>query len=738
MINISKHSLAFVLSRRITLTELERASALMVNDYRDGFSVDVSGLRRGLHFVSLEYSCSEPLVGPHLNWQNDEREGDDEVFIFEHGNRREIFGTVHIGPQTHTLHFYPSRLATTVEITRASVRPITEFARQWIYGVAYVQWKMFGLPWLIDNTWGQFRNKLKSLSQAEKNSGYPAWWQTYGRCPEAELNRQRTAAPVGPLISVVLPTYRPRLDLLEQAVNSVRDQTYDRWQLCICDDGSGDTALAKYLADLSAGDSRIKVVTRSDNGHISAATNDSIALAEGEFIGFLDHDDMLAPNALYEYVAVTNTNPELQVLYSDEDIVDDEGSPINGHFKPDWNYDLARSINYACHFLMIKSTLIRACGGLREGMEGAQDFDLLLRVTERIPREAIHHVPKILYHWRATAGSTAAGVANKPYAAKAGVKALAQHLERMEIAAVAEHSEIEPAYRVRYVPGDTHPAVSIIVPTYNNVRALRNCIRSVLELTDYSNYELLIVDNRCDDGATLEYLSTIATDNRVRVLSYPHPFNFSAINNFAVAQTDADIILMLNDDTEVRHRDWLQEMVSQAQRSEVGAVGAKLFYANDRIQHAGVLLGLGGDQIAGHAFKGRHKNEVGSLARTRLVQEYSAVTGACLAVSREKFLDVGGLDEQNLAVAYNDIDFCLKLQEAGYRNIWTPYAQLYHFESYTRGPDSTAETIDRYQSEADYMRTRWSHKLSSDPNYNCNLSRGLYNFELAWPPHSCS
>jgi glycosyltransferase involved in cell wall biosynthesis len=728
MIAMSKHSLAFVLSRRITLTDLEMAAAVRVNDHRDGFSVDVAGLRRGLHFVSIEFTFSEPLVGPLVSWQDHEREGQDEVFIFEHGNKHEIFGTVLIGPHTRTLNFYPSRLATTVKITRASVRPMTEFARQWIYGVAYVQWKMFGLPWLIEKTWGSLLSRIKSLYQPVQNAGYAAWWQTYGRCSVAELDAQRIAAPVGPLISIVLPTYRPRLDLLEQAVASVREQTYPHWQLCICDDGSADPALDKYLNVISADDSRIKIISCAENGHISVASNTAIALAEGDFIGFLDHDDLLTPNALYEYVAVTNANPELQLLYSDEDIVDDEGSPINGHFKPDWNYDLARSINYVCHFLMIKSALVRACGGLREGMEGAQDFDLLLRVTERIPREAIHHVPKILYHWRATAGSTAAGVANKPYA-------LAQHLERMEIAAVAEHSEIETAYRVRYVAGDTHPAVSIIVPTYNNVRALRNCIRSVLELTDYTNYELLIVDNRCDDVATLKYLSFIASDARIRVLGYPHPFNFSAINNFAVAQTDADIVLMLNDDTEVVHGNWLQEMVSQAERPEVGAVGAKLLYANNRIQHAGVLLGLGGDQIAGHAFKGRHKNEVGALARTRLVQEYSAVTGACLAVSREKYLAVGGLEEEHLAVAYNDVDFCLKLLDAGYRNIWTPYAQLYHFESYTRGPDSVAETIDRYQAEADYMRTRWSHRLASDPHYNRNLSRGLYSFELAWPPY---
>ena len=267
------------------------------------------------------------------------------------------------------------------------------------------------------------------------------------------------------------------------------------------------------------------------------------------------------------------------------------------------------------------------------------------------------------------------------------------------------------------------------------MRVLRNCIRSLFEVTDYPDFEVVVVDNGSDDDAALEFLSRLATRDGVRVLAYAEPFNFAAINNFAVAQCSADVVLLLNNDTEVLHADWLREMVSQAVRPDVGAVGAKLLYANDRIQHAGVLLGMGGDGIAGHAFKGRHRDEAGPQARTRLVQEYSAVTGACLAVTRARYMEVGGLDQDNLAVAYNDIDFCLRLRELGYRNIWTPYAQLYHYESYSRGPDSASQNVDRYRAEADYMRRRWGSVLARDPHYSPNFARGLYSFELAWPPY---
>ena len=733
-----RHSLAFLLSRKTNLLNSAGPRDTVIRSGSDRFTFDVSGLRRGLHFISLRYRAEPPFMGPRVCWESDADEGDHEVFVFEAGSGRELFGTVLIAEGVHSLHFYPSRLESRCFLDSVTIRPITEFARERIYGVPYVQYKMFGLKWLLGRLLADAWARLRRRPRENRDSGYGQWWESHGRCPTEELARQagdETLPGEAPLISVVLPTFKPNRELLEAAVQSVVAQTYPRWQLCICDDASGDLSLTEYLEHLAASDERISVCSREKNGHISAATNDALALATGEFVGFLDHDDLLTPDALYRYARAIRDNPALELLYSDEDLVSEEGEPVNGHFKPDWNPDLARSINYLCHFLVVRRARVAAVGGLRTGFEGAQDYDLIQRVSEDLAADRIHHIPRVLYHWRAAAGSTASGVDNKPYAAESGLKALAETLRRTGLDAVAEASEIPTAYRVRYRLPDPAPAVSVIVPTRDELRVVRNCLRSVLELTDYPRYEVVIVDNGSSEPDTLAWFEEVARDERVRLLRWDQPFNFSAINNFAVDACDSDVVVLLNNDTEVLNSGWLEELVTQAIRPEVGAVGAKLIYANDRLQHAGVILGLGGDGIAGHAFKGRHRNEVGSLARTRLVQEYSAVTGACLAVARDKYLQVGGLDEVELAVAYNDVDLCLKLRDLGYRNIWTPYAQLYHYESYTRGPDTADHAVERYTAEAATMRNRWSHLLDHDPCYNPNLSRGLYSYELAWPPH---
>ncbi|MFV8819966.1 glycosyltransferase family 2 protein [Haliea sp. E17] len=731
-----RHSMAFVLSRRIDLSGFLPGGPVQVESHHDCLEFDVSGVRRGLYFLSLKYRSAPALMGPRVRRVTPGGESDAEVFLFENAAADEVFGTVLLDADTDSLRFYPSRLASAVDVERVTIRPITEFARKRIYGVPYVRFKVFGAGWFFRDIAGQLLRGIKTLWRRPTSRGYADWWEIHGRCSDAELQQQRESAPrfaLQPLVSIVLPTFRPDMKLFTRAVESVRGQSYGNWQLCICDDASDSQVLSDYLAQLAASDPRIDCVTRAQNGHISAASNTALALARGEFVGFLDHDDSLAPNALYEYVEALNRAPATTLLYSDEDVVDQDGRPLNGHFKPDWNFDLLRAINYVCHFLVVKRDLLQAVGGLREGFEGAQDHDLLLRLAEHCSREHIVHIPRVLYHWCAAEGSTAQTTENKPYAAQAGLRALAGHIERLQLAADAEPSEISTAYRVHYRLPDPPPSVSIIIPTRNDLRVLGNCLRSLREVTAYSRFEVVVVDNNSDDPQTLGFLQSEETAGRLRVLRYPGAFNFSALNNFAVAQCDSDVVVMLNNDTEVLNPDWLAELVSQAMRPGVGAVGAKLLFANDRIQHAGVVLGLGGDGIAGHAFKGRHRNEVGSLARTRLVQEYNAVTGACLAVRRERYLEVGGLDEANLAVAYNDVDFCLRLRERGYVNLWTPYAQLYHFQSYSRGVDSSEQNIQRYTREAQYMRRRWGQRLVADEYYNPNLSRGLRSFELDWP-----
>lgn len=714
-----------------------------IESEKDCIRLDVSHLERGLYFLSIKHESDYPLTGPRVLVARPHFETSDHIYTFVRRDQGEFFGTVLIVNEIEAINFYPSKLPCKVRITGCSVRRINSFARDYIYGETFVRWKIFGPAWTWERSKQELHDWFSRLLKGGKDDSYATWWRLYGKPSEADLLGQQqlasgwTEASVSgemlPRFSIVMPVYKTPLNYLREAIDSVRQQTYPHWQLCICDDGSASPALTDLLAEFAASDRRIRYTSHDNNQHISAASNSALAMAEGDYVAFLDHDDSITPNALFEMATAIRANPQLQLLYSDEDVVDPQGDPVNPHFKPDWNYDLERAINYACHFLVVRRGLIEQCGGLRVGFEGAQDFDLVLRVTEKLQREQIGHIKKVLYHWRAAEGSTALDSAEKPYAADAGVKALAEHLVRSNIPGVASKAEIPTTYRVQYDLPEPPPRVSIIIPTHNNLRVLRNCVDKLLEHTIYTNYEVIIIDNRSDDPATLAYLEMVESP-AVRVLKFAEPFNFSAINNFGVEHSHADIVVLLNNDTEVCNGDWLNELVSQASRPEVGAVGAKLFYAEDRIQHAGVLLGMGPDRVAAHAFKGFHRDEVGSLARTRLVQEYHAVTGACLAVSRAKYLEVGGLDADNLAIAFNDVDFCLKLVNAGYLNIWTPYAQLYHYESYSRGYDVTDEKRARFEQERDYMHQRWEGRLGIDAYYNPNLTRDFDNFSLAWPP----
>ncbi|MFV8819960.1 glycosyltransferase family 2 protein [Haliea sp. E17] len=723
---------------RTSLNDQLRGEPYRIDGGASCIRFDVSALDRGLYYLSLEYDSDCILAGPRLTAARPAFETPDHIFTFVRRDQREFFGTVLIVDDIEAIVFYPSRLPCEVSIRSVSLRRINTFAREYIYGEQYVRLKLFGASWTWDRIREDSARALSRWLRGGTDDSYATWWKLYGEPDAATLQAQRTeleswSAGEKPLFSIVLPVYQSRLEYLRQAVDSVRGQSYPGWELCICDDGSGDAALGRYLDGLCEQEPRIKLVVHPHNRHISAASNSALALATGEFVAFLDHDDALSPDALFRVAEALRRQPQTDILYSDEDVVDPDGKPLAPHFKPDWNFDLLRSINYACHFLVVRRALLSAVGGLREGFEGAQDFDLVLRLTENLPAARIAHLPRVLYHWRAVEGSTASDSAAKPYAEQAGLRALADHVARCGLPATALPSEIPTAYRLRFDLPDPVPTVSIIIPTHNQLRLLRHCIDSLLARTDYPAYEVVVVDNRSDDADTLAYLATLP-GRGLRVLRYDKPFNFSAINNFAVAQCDSDMLVLLNNDTEVCNGDWLREMIAQASRPGIGAVGAKLFYAEDRIQHAGVLLGVGLDRVAAHAFKGAHKDEVGMLARTRLLQAYHAVTGACLAVARDKYLEVGGLDEEHLTVAFNDVDFCLRLEEKGYTNLWTPYAQLYHFESYSRGYDNSGEKRERFVRERDYLKARWPGSFDRDNYYNPNLSLDFDNFSLAWPP----
>ncbi len=706
--------------------------------------IDVRGLSRGLYYFSLRFVSDHVPLGPRLTAARPHFETSDHIFTFVNREQTEFFGTVLIIDDIEYLHFYPSKLPCELSITACGVRQINAFARDYIFGETFVRLKIFGPRW----TWSRSLEELKAWFVRRLRGGvddsYAGWWKLHGQPGAGYLAAQRarggsdvdsgkSEGPSGwPRIAVVLQVKGAPLGDIKRSIDSVMAQTLSDWDLVIYGEafGADEKRHCQQLADEHANVGLHSPGTGEDGPDL---LNSVIGASNTAFTGFLHAGDTLCESALFEVLSAAMLNDGAQVLYSDEDTINCQGMPVAGHFKPDWNYDLFLSINYICHFLVVANDHLLGCGGLAGDCAGAEVRDLCLRATESIQPNQILHIPKVLYH-RVTDEDSPEQL--ESFASEdplAVVKSIENHLQRTGVDAWVSQTEVPGGYRVTYAIPQPPPTVAIIIPTYNNLRVLQNCIEKLLAKTDYPSFEILIVDNRSDDAATLAYLAR-PVDERIRVLRYQAEFNFSAINNFAVSKTDAQVVLLLNNDTEVCNSDWLTEIVAQVSRPGVGAVGAKLFYAEDRIQHAGVLLGMGPDRVAGHAFKGFHKDEIGALGRTRLVQNYHAVTGACLAVSREHYLEVGGLDEENLAIAFNDVDFCLKLRAAGYRNLWTPYAQLYHYESYSRGYDVTDEKRARFVEERDFMHRKWADALTYDSNYNPNLTRDFDNFSLAWPP----
>jgi glycosyltransferase involved in cell wall biosynthesis len=533
-----------------------------------------------------------------------------------------------------------------------------------------------------------------------------------------------------PLISVVMPTYNSKQEWLIEAIESIRKQIYPYWELCIADDASTDKKIRLILENYAGKDKRIKVVFREKNGHISAASNSALALATGEWVGLLDHDDLLAEHALFWVADAINQNPTVCLIYSDEDKINSSGERFDPYFKCDWNADLFYSHNLISHLGVYYADLLKKIGGFREGMDGSQDYDLALRCVEQIEPQQIHHIPHVLYHWRTHGKSTAKSADAKPYAMLAGERALNEHFQRQRIKAGAEL--IGYGYRVRYALPDKLPLVSLIILTRNGLQLLQCCVKSILKKTTYPNYEILIIDNGSDDTATLQYFKQLQTDPQIRVVRDNRPFNYSALNNAAVKLTRGEIVALLNNDLEIISAEWLSEMVSHALRPGVGAVGARLWYPDDTLQHGGIVLGLGG--VAGHAHDKMPRHHYGYFGRAALISSFSAVSAACLVIRKTVYDEVGGLNENDLQVAYNDVDFCLRVCKAGYRNIWTPYAELYHHESATRGRDYSAAKMMRYVREIQYMKQRWGDTLLNDPAYSPNLTLGYGDFSLAWPP----
>lgn len=564
---------------------------------------------------------------------------------------------------------------------------------------------------------------------------YGPWYELH-RADEETLRAQRAKKWKHPVtISIAVPLYRTPEKYLREMIDSVREQSYPYWELCLANGSPEDAAMARILEEYTQKDKRILVRELAQNNGIADNTNEAFAMASGEYIGLLDHDDVLAPDALYEvartighYEKAHGRRPEL--LYTDEDKISGDGlEHSQPNLKPDYNPDLLRSNNYICHFLVVARKLQQKVGGFDRAYDGAQDYDFILRCTEQA--DGICHIPRILYHWRTHAQSTADNPISKQYAYDAGARAIESHLARCGLSGRVERKKDFGFYRVRYET-QAQPLVSIIIPNKDEKETLRTCIDSIFEKSTYRNFEIIIVENNSKTEEILEYYKEIDGRNGIHVVYWDRDFNYSAINNFGVRHASGAYLLFLNNDMEVISPDWIEEMLGHCQRRDTGIVGARLYYPDDTVQHAGIIVGLGG--VAGSLFVGLKRGHSGYMHRESLQQELSAVTAACMMVKREAFDAAGGFTEE-LAVAFNDVDFCLKAGCAGYRTVYDPYVELYHYESKTRGAEDTKEKVRRFQSEIEYMRSHWISVLKNgDPYYNRNLSLTKWNYSLSQQP----
>lgn len=584
--------------------------------------------------------------------------------------------------------------------------------------------------------WHVFYSQLLSPgSQVAVRGTYTHWVQEFDTLLPDQLDVLRAHAGTlknTPLISVLMPAYNTPERWLVRAIESVRAQVYPFWELCVVDDASTQPQVRPVLERYARMDPRIKPVFRTENGHISNASNTALQAATGAFCSLLDHDDELAPHALFCIAGLLTIHLDAEVIYTDEDKIDEAGHRFDPHFKPDWNPELLNGQNYLSHLSTYRTATLRAIGGFQVGFEGSQDWDLALRVTEKVKPTQIHHIPRVLYHWRAIEGSTAMHRHEKNYATTAARRTLEEHFARLGESVALDTTKFGH-WRVRRTRPTPPPLVTLVIPTRNRRELLIPCVEGILAKTDYPNFEILVADNDSDDPELLAFYERMKATGRFGVLSSPGPFNFSIINNRAVRHARGDLVGLLNNDLEVMHPEWLDELVSHAVRPGVGCVGAKLYYPDSRIQHAGVITGLGG--VAGHAFKGFTREEPGTPQfRPHLVHNVSAVTAACLLIRKDVYLQAGGLDETHLAVAFNDVDFCLRVEDLGLRNIFTPFAELLHHESASRGAEDSPEKVRRFQTEIEVIKSRWGKRLLNDPAYNPNLTLDAEDFGLAYPP----
>lgn len=596
--------------------------------------------------------------------------------------------------------------------------------------------------WLRTKRWSGLRPvaaRRRRTSFVIDNGEYQQWLRSYSLIDSAL--RARLAAhvdplPAHPLISVIMPSYNIDPKFLHAAIDSVRQQIYPFWELCISDDASTLDGVRTLLERCAAEDERIRVTFRASNGHISVNSNSALDLARGDYVALMDADDLLPEDALFWVAHEIALNPEVDLIFSDEDKIDETGRRFDPYFKTAWNPALMLAQNAFCHLGVYRRSLVEQVGRFREGYEGAQDHDLVLRCADATAPDRIRHIPRILYHWRAVPQSTAADLGAKPYAPQAGKRSIEDHLRRRGIKGHLE-AAAGSFYQAVYEVPDPLPRVSIIMPTTLRNRVTARCLRSVLTKTSYGNFELVLIANEGDLAAAsaVRKFAPLLRDARVRTLGYEAPtFNFSWVNNFGAEKTTGELLCFLNDDIEIINADWLGPLVARVSLDGVAAAGPMLYYPSTLIQHAGVLLGV--DGVADHAFRNEERGQTGYFARAALEQDYTALTAACLLVRRDAFAAVGGFDVA-LPTAFNDVDLCIRLRRAGMRIVWTPAAQMVHHESLTFGPHNSPGRAGQFDRDVDTMRGRWREILDDDPNYNPNLSLDpKRQFQLTAPPRT--
>ena len=573
---------------------------------------------------------------------------------------------------------------------------------------------------------------IRLMERAEPDEvPYGPWYDFYVPTPE-ELEKQRETKWEDPVVfSVAVPVYQTDPVFLEEMIRSVRNQTYPYWELLIAHAAAGeDDPLGGLLDKVASLDKRIRVKHLKTNGGISANTNEALEMATGDFAAFLDHDDVLDEAALYLMAAYLKQHPETDMLYTDEDKISGDGKEhFDPNLKPDYNEDLLRSNNYITHFLAVRKDLLDAAGALDSAFDGAQDYDLIFRCAEKAGK--IGHVPEILYHWRVHASSTADNPVSKMYAYEAGKRAIEAHLARTGNAGEVTMLKDLGFYRVRYPVKEENgqlPLISVIIPNKDQIPMLAKCLDALERTKGRMRLEILVVENNSTDPETFSFYRTLKDRKDIRLLRWQEPFNYAAINNYAARKAKGEYLLFLNNDVEAIEEGWLEEMLGAASRPDAGAVGARLYYPNGTYQHAGIVMGIGG--VAGSLFTGMKRGYTGYLHKAAIMQDLSAVTAACMMMRADLFAALGGFEEK-LSVAFNDVDLCLRINEEGYRVIYDPYVEMIHHESLTRGAEDTKAKTRRFQTEIEYMRTRWTHLLmGKDPYYNKNLSLSKWNYSL--------